>query len=378
MRLVLLCLVLVGLAWVCPAVAAGADVVEQELALPVTIDGHDQQLETLVVRPAADGRYPIALIVNGAFSNPQASHAVGLAHLAHDFAHRGWLAAVVVWRGYGRSSSAVQNEAGTCTAPEVGRFLDSHAADLAAALASLRERSDVDPATAIGVGISIGGVSMLDLAARSGRPLTAVINISGGVWHDAKAFAPNPACKPFEDDLVHTVGVLGGAAVPTLWLYALNDPWFQPPFVKRMAAAYRQGGGRVDLTMLPPIGTDGHTLYTWEANAWTQPVIDRFLRANGLPAMPDDQAFAPVLATLGPEDGRLLDYYLRMPTEKALAVPVVGPGVYFAYAQRSIEVARDRALDRCRAFSRMACEVVVENMVPNGRWTGMPLSGEGR
>ena len=136
--------------------------------------------------------------------------------------------------------------------------------------------------------------------------MPGVAQHSGGVWHDAKPFAPDPACGPFEDGLVHTVGSLGKAAIPTLWVYALNDPWFQPQLVRRMAAAYRRDGGNVDLTMMPSFGRDGHTLYLWEANALTQPSIDRFLRANALPAMTGEQAFIPILATLAPDDRNLL------------------------------------------------------------------------
>lgn len=309
------------------------------------------------------------MIVNGAFPDPRDSHPAGLAHLAHDFAHRGWLAAVVTWRGYGNSTGTVQNDSGTCTAPDPARFIDAHAADLSAALSSLQARPDVDPAITLGLGISIGGASMLDLAAKTGHPLTAVINISGGVWHDAKPFEPNPACGPFEDELLRSVGRWGSAAIPTLWLYALNDPWFQPVLVRRMASTYRQGGGTVDLRMLPPFGTDGHTLYRWEANPLTQPIIDVFLRARGLPAMSDDQAFDPVVATLVEEDKLLVTYYLRMPTEKALAVPVDHKGgVYLAYARRSVKEAREQALYRCQTISRGDCELVAENMSPIGRW----------
>ena len=143
----------------------------------------------------------------------------------------------------------------------------------------------------------------------------------------------------------------------------------QPVLVRRMASTYRQGGGTVDLRMLPPFGTDGHTLYRWEANPLTQPIIDVFLRARGLPAMSDDQAFDPVVATLVEEDKQLVTYYLRMPTEKALAVPVDHKGgVYLAYARRSVKEAREQALYRCQTISRGDCELVAENMSPIGRW----------
>ena len=363
-----LSLCLLRLAGPVPTPSVAADLVEERAALPVTIDGRAERLDALIVRPAAEGRYPLALIANGALRRPEEARADALAHLAHDFAHRGWLAAVVVWRGYGTSTGTIQSDMGTCSTPRLGRYLDAHAADLAAALDTLRARPDVDPAVVLGLGFSIGGMSMLDLAARPDHPLTAVVNISGGVWHNAKPYAPHPDCGPFEAELVRTVGTWGGAKVPALWLYALNDPWFQPTLVRRMEAAYRQGGGRVDLTMLPPFGTDGHTLYRWEANAVTGPPLDRFLRANGLPAGRDDGDFAPVLSSLNPDDRRLWDHYLLMPTERAFAVPAGGAGAYFVYAERTTAAAREGALARCRAISRQDCEVVAENGTASGRW----------
>ena len=376
---ILICLALIAVTGLYPASSRAADdVVEQQTPLSVMIDGHAERLETLIVRPAAEDRYPLALIVNGAFPNPKASHPEWLASLAHDFAHRGWLAAVIVWRSYGNSTGTVQNDAGTCTAPDPAKFVDAHAADLAAALSSLQARPDVDPAITLGLGTSIGGASMLDLAAEPGHKLTAVINISGGVWHDAKPFRPDPTCGPFEDELVRSVGRWGRAAIPTLWLYALNDPWFQPVLVRRMASAYRQGGGDVDLKMLPPFGSDGHTLYLWEASPLTQPIMDAFLRAHGLPSMTDDQAFAPIAAALDDDDKQLLSYYLRMPTEKALAVPTGHKGgVYLAYAQRSLEDARQQALGRCQAISRSDCEVVAENVTLIGAWKNSSTGGSG-
>ena len=329
--------------------------------MAVTIDGRSEHLEALVVHPTGPGRFPVALIVNGHFARPGESHPAGLAHLAHDFAHRGWLAAVVNWRGYGSSSGALQEALGTCTAPAPHLFLDAHVADLGAALTALRARPDADPTIALGLGISIGGAAMLDLAAEAGHPLTAVVNISGGVYHNATPFMPDPACGAFEAELVRTIGTFGVAHVPTLWIYAENDPWFRPGLVALMAEAYRRNGGRAELKMLPPFRDDGHMLFLWEANVVTQPLIDQFLRAHDLPAMADDKAFAPFAVARDVVDRDMIAYYLRMPTEKALAVPSGGSGVYISFAQRSVDAARRQAMLRCMAASRGACRIAAEN-----------------
>ncbi|GGF00697.1 hypothetical protein GCM10011611_02860 [Aliidongia dinghuensis] len=357
----ILALVFIAMELHCTASAADPTVVEEQTALPVTIAGHAEQLETLIVRPVTGTRLPIALIVNGSSKEPRSLHAEGLAHLAHDFAHRGWLAAAIAWRGYGGSSGTVQNEAGTCIRPEVARFLDAHADDLEAALISLRTRPDVDRNVALGLGVSIGGVSMLDLAARPDRPLTAVVNVSGGLYHDARQFEQNPACGPFEADLAGEVSSFGAARVPTLWLYAENDPWFRPELVGRMLDGYRGSGGKADFTMFPPIGTDGHTLFKWAANDLTEPKIEDFLRANALPAMEGTEAFGSLMSTLAARDRSSVEDYLRAPTEKALALPSDGNGAYWNFASRSIEDARQQALAHCRTASGKPCRIVAEN-----------------
>ncbi|MFH7457135.1 hypothetical protein RA277_31510, partial [Pseudomonas syringae pv. tagetis] len=72
--------------------------------------------------------------------------------------------------GYGRSTGRCMDEAGNSTSPDLARFLDTKGKELGAALATLRKRPDVDPSLAQGVGISIGGASMLDLAPRPDNP----------------------------------------------------------------------------------------------------------------------------------------------------------------------------------------------------------------
>lgn len=119
-----------------PAAAqtAGGDVLEQRERLPVTVGGHAYALDTLVVRRPGTDKLPIALITHGANpGNPRGATPDWLRGWAHDLAHRGWLAVAVMRRGYGTSDGEVADDAGTCTAPELGRYLDAHADDLEAA-----------------------------------------------------------------------------------------------------------------------------------------------------------------------------------------------------------------------------------------------------
>ncbi|MET3449744.1 hypothetical protein [Ralstonia sp. 1138] len=120
--------------------------------------------------------------------------------------------------------------------------------------------------------------------------------------------------------------------------------------------------------MFPPFGSNGHTLYRREANDLTEPEIDAFLRHNHLPAQEKSDAFEPLLARLGMQDRKNVDHYLRAPTEKALAVPIDGQGVYWGFAYRSIGDACERALKQCRAATGRQCRLIGENLNLLATW----------
>ncbi|MBX9403258.1 alpha/beta hydrolase [Lysobacter sp. BMK333-48F3] len=330
----------------------------EDLMLPVQIDGRTEALGAYLARPDKPGRYPIALIVNGSSPEPRQQHADGLAHIARDFAHRGWLAVSVSFRGYGYSSGTRHDDAGSCKSPTVAKFFEPYAKDLAAALSTIKHRPDADPSHSIGLGISIGGVSVLALAAQPDRPLDAAINLSGGLYPDYSL--REEQCPEFNDDLVQYVGKLAERSrASTLWLYAENDQSFSPELARRMLKSYRAKGGAAELAVLPPFWRDGHQLYRHEASPLIRPRIDSFLRGLKLPSI-DSHALASLNAILPPESRKSLQVYLEGDSsEKALALSG-DKKLFWGRGYGSLDDARSTALKQCQSEAT-GCRIVAEN-----------------
>jgi hypothetical protein len=87
-------MILMSVLFLCAGQASADTAVrEEQLMLPIKVGSHVEKIDALIVRPAHAGKFPIALIVNGsAGASPSSVRADWLSHIAHDFAHRGWLA----------------------------------------------------------------------------------------------------------------------------------------------------------------------------------------------------------------------------------------------------------------------------------------------
>ena len=105
---------------------------------------------------------------------------------ARDFAARGWLAVVVLRRGYGQSDGLPGVSRGAaymaCENADLARGFEVEADDLDGALKVVAARSDADGSRAIAIGQSLGGGVVLAFAARRPAGLLGVVNVSGGAW----------------------------------------------------------------------------------------------------------------------------------------------------------------------------------------------------
>ena len=348
---------------------AGLDneLLEERTFLTVQNDKGRFRLEALVVKPAkADGRLPIALITHGKNAKAEENQALRADMMlpqARDFAARGWLAVVVLRRGFGQSDGLPGVSRGAaymaCENADLARGFEVEADDLDGALKVVAARPDADGSRAIAIGQSLGGGVVLAFAARRPAGLLGVVNVSGGAW---RTNGEGNVCQ--HADLVAAMATLGARTrIPTLWLYAENDSLFPPELVTRMRDAYAASGGRAELRMFPPIMHDGHRLFADFGGRvkWLR-AVDGFLQTHGMPNANLARAEMVMSTTkLGARARPVVEEYLSTPAPKLLVATPSGAGAYWVANPNDIEGARKRLLTNCREKSGAECTVVMEN-----------------
>ncbi len=347
-------LVLLGLS-ISPA---GAQALKEESGfLRVKIGGRESRLEVLIVKPdGAGGRLPLALITHGKspsglrMSDVKAATYGGV---ARDFARRGWLAAVVVRRGFGQSDGPFRGGGVSCASPNLAPRLADDAEEMEAALIALRQRPDVDPEQALAIGESAGGLAMMALARKRPPGLRGVINVAGGLMLDECA-------EKSRDALVAAVaGWRGTGYAPQLWIYAQNDELFPPATVDRMRSAALDGGGDIRFVELNDIKPPGHLIFIRGRMAWL-PELDSSLRAWKLPTWPAELA-GTEFARLGlSERAPAFERYFSMPGEKALAYSPSRKMFRYWFGAPTLEQARQNALQEC-GKAASDCRIAFDN-----------------
>jgi dienelactone hydrolase len=355
-----------ALLFLCSSAAAEERLLVEETFLSVDIKGQPYRLEALVAKEAGiGGHLPVAIITHGqAREAEQRENVAARNHLrtAREFARRGWLAVVVVRRGFGRSEGKQPYALRGCRNGDYAPALDDPADDIEAAMQAIGRRSDADIDRTIALGISVGGGAVLNLAARNPAGLRAVINVSGGIRSLSRDGGPPVQCKP--EDLVPIFAALGERSrLPTLWLYAENDSFFPVDYVRQLHEAYVAKGGRTDFHMFEPIGTEGHHMFGHLDGMlrWI-PALDRFLRANKLPtydpapieaAVKELNLPAPVRAVLARYQGR--------PTEKAMAISQSNKIVYAQFGGADLEDMETKARAACAERAKEPCRIFLRN-----------------
>ena len=343
----------------------------KEMSIDVP-DAYPNGLDVLEVRMELPGRHPLAVLTHGTSNKPDdRAHETPWAQLfqAEWLAEYGYVAIVVVRRGYGHSGGQQDSTNGGCG--RNGSFEqtgEASADDLRAVIDFARGLPEVDANMIISVGVSTGGFAQVALSANPPKGLKAAISFAGGRGGDGRKHNCNLSgmVDAFRDFGVeaHLHGNL-----PMLWIYAENDHWFPPAMARQFDAAYKDGGGTDKLVIAPPYGDDGHYLYSHLA-AWCD-TVSAFLKAQNLlplgdtvlplPAPPD----VPMPRMLTEANKDAWKSFLLAPPYKALAVNAIGETFLFT-AGFNQALADDGALDRCRKapFSNNNCKIIARMPVP--------------
>lgn len=310
-----------------------------------------QGLEAFLVRPAAAGRYPLALISHGSPRNVAdraAMSARSLYPIALEFARRGFASLVVMRRGYGTSPGGMVDSYGSCDHPAYLSAVKVAVADLRAAVRAMNNRADVTVEGMIAVGHSAGGLATVGLTAQAPSGLAAAISFAGG----RGSVSENSVCG--EQVLVHTFGELGQSSrTPMLWVYASNDQFFRPQLAHQFYDAFQAGGGRAKFVDAPAFGRDGHLLFSASGRPQWTPLVDDFLREQKLGLRKP----LPVPAPLRPQ-GQLKDagrqafaQFASKMLHKAFATSPTG-AFGWRTGMSSVAEARSNALAACAKWAK--------------------------
>jgi len=324
-------------------------------------------LDVLEVYADRPGRHPLAVLTHGTSNvEEQRAHLTPWSQLGQAmwFARRGYVAIVVVRKGYGRSGGERDGTHGGCGS-RGGSFEEAGEAsadDLKAVIRFGQKLPEVDPETVVSAGVSTGGFAQAALVADPPKELKAAISFAGGRGGDGHEHNCNV------DGVIAAYGVFGkGArkhgAVPMLWIYSENDHWFPPEVAKKFEAAYTKNGGVEQFVLAPPDGDDGHHLYG-HTSVWSA-TVEEFLKAHNLLPLGDMVLPAPeppkIPAPAGlPDKGQeAWRRYLLGGPFKAFATN--GQGQWgLAQGAFDQDIADSQAVERCKqaAVGAGSCSVV--------------------
>jgi dienelactone hydrolase len=342
----------------------GSHYVEHEFMIPVP-ESRPNGLDVLEVYITTPGKHPLALLTHGTSDVPEERmQLTPWAQLGQAlwFARRGYVALVVIRRGYGRSGGAQDGARSPCRSgigfAEVGQNSADDLRNVAAYAG--KHLPEVDVSTIISAGVSTGGFAQVALVADPPPGLKVAISFAGGRGGDGKGHL----CD--ENGLIDGFKQYGKhARLPMLWIYSENDKWFPPPYAKKFETAFQKGGGTDEFVLAPPDGEDGHHLYG-HVVAWS-PIVEPFLREHQLLPVATPYAGPPppdVPAPAGLSEGGLEGFrnFLILGPHKAFATN--GAGEWgSAVGQFSQELADEHALANCekRRHDGPKCSVVLHD-----------------
>ena len=272
---------------------AAARIVEEQFELPVQVaDAYAKPVAraitlTLFRDDARPGPSPLLVINHGRAADAQQRAAFGRsrsADTARWFVEQGFIVVLPTRIGYGVTGGDDLEDTGACTAKRYAPGYAAAAQQTLAVLAAMRSRADVNADRAVVLGQSFGGLTSVAVAALAPPGVVAAINFAGGGGGNPKT-QPGRPCAPQQiERLVADYGA--SARMPMLWVYTENDQYFGATHPREWFEAFRRAGGRAEWLQFPPVGEDGHRLFSDFPAVW-RPAITAFLRRQGFDTMKD-------------------------------------------------------------------------------------------
>lgn len=232
-----------------------------------------------VIRPPGADRKPVVVINHGSPADGAQRAKMApprYSGLSSWFASRGYVVILPLRRGYGETGGAWAETYGSCQSPDYYNAGLQGAADIRSALDFMRKEPYVAVDRSLVVGESAGGWATLALSSQNPRGVSGMIDFAGGRGgHQMLPEGGLGNCAP--GALVTAASRYGATArVPTLWIYAANDSFFEPGLAKRMFEAYNAAGGNGTYRPLGAFGNDGHALASTDSGVatWQGPVSE--------------------------------------------------------------------------------------------------------
>ncbi len=247
----------------------------------------------LLFRPPGEGPFRLAVIAHASTQNvllraqmPQPQYRP----LAALLVARDYAVLVPERPGHGATGGQYLEDQHGCDEADYARSGRVTAEEISAALTYLRGQPFIRHDGALVVGHSAGGWGALALANADPTEVSSIIVFAAGRGGHANGF-PNQICAPHT--LLAAAGEFAhGARVPVSWLVAANDSYFPPDFSRKLADAFRAGGGKVDFRVLPAYDGEGHWMAETENGVkFAASELDRALK--GLSPPPSARAKKP-------------------------------------------------------------------------------------
>jgi dienelactone hydrolase len=240
------------------------------------------QHEVMWVRPMGDGPFPLAVISHGAPRNTSDNSYHGMRphvyySIAEDMARRGWASAIFMRRGYGASSGRPSEGYGGCSHADFIHAGFQTAMDFSNAISVLSKSKFVDPRMIIAIGHSAGGFGVLALSGQEIPGLRAVINFGGG----RASISQNFVCE--RENLLDAFREFGvHSRMPSLWVYAINDQFFDPGLAQEFFGVFSERSSLGWLNIIADVPGDGHAAIQSKGRKIWRPILDKFLDNNQL------------------------------------------------------------------------------------------------